>query len=74
MFFFLKSSVYIYRYWDKGILEYLGPIGIYRITHWLGFQIELLASGFIPHQAFIFIFSILLFLIFPLYLIPFLLF
>ncbi|KAI9088691.1 NADH dehydrogenase subunit 5 [Phlyctochytrium arcticum] len=36
----------VFRYWDRGLLEFFGPMGC-------AFQIELLATGFIPHYALI---------------------
>ena len=51
-------SVYLYRYFDKGLLEFFGPLGIFRIINWFGFYIEQLSTGFIPHYGFIFICTI----------------
>ena len=58
----LTASVILYRYIDKGLFELLGPVGLVRLTHWLGFKVELLATGFIPHQIFIILFSCITFL------------
>ena len=46
-------SNYIYRYIDKGFLEIFGPLGGYKLLNFLGFSIELLSTGFIPHYALI---------------------
>ena len=58
-------SVYFYRYFDKGLLEFLGPVGIFRANHWFGFNIELLSTGFIPHYAFIFLCYVFAFAFIP---------
>ena len=58
----LTASVILYRYIDKGLFELFGPVGLVRLTHWLGFKVELLATGFIPHQIFIIILSCLTFI------------
>lgn len=60
-------SVFIYRYLDKGLLEFFGPVGIFRVIHWLGFYIELLSTGFIPHYGFILLSYILIFSFLPLH-------
>jgi len=56
----LTLSVYLYRYFDKGLLEFFGPLGIFRIINWFGFYIEQLSTGFIPHYGFIFICTIII--------------
>ena len=57
-------SNYLYRYIDKGILELFGPLSLSRLFNFIGFNIELLATGFIPHYIFILKFGLfLLFLI-----------
>lgn len=61
----LSLSVFIYRYWDKGLIEFLGPIGLFRSLHWFGFKVESLATGFIPHQGFIVLAIILSFALSP---------
>jgi hypothetical protein len=60
---YLQLALLLYRYVDKGIIEYLGPLSISRFIHWVGFQIEMFATGFIPHLAFILIFSVFITLI-----------
>lgn len=57
---FFKLSLTLYRYIDKGLLEFFGPIGIYRLIHWLGFKIELLSTGLISHYGLFFMLFILL--------------
>ena len=53
-----SSSQIIYRYFDRGLLELFGPLGLVRITHFLGSIFELyLATGFLLHYAFILILS-----------------
>ncbi len=56
----LILSNYLYRYVDKGILELIGPLGCQRLLNYLGFNIELLSTGFIPHYALIMITSAIL--------------
>ena len=51
----LRLSVYIYRYFDKGLCEIFGPIGFIRILHFLGYQFELLITGFLPHSTIMFL-------------------
>ncbi len=67
MRFIFSLSIYIYRYIDKGLLEFLGPTGLFRLIHWFGFYIELLATGFIPHYGFIFIIFIFLISIYSIF-------
>lgn len=64
MFLALSLSNYIFRYIDKGFLEFFGPFGFLKTLHYWGFLIELLSTGFIPHYAYIFISSLFLFFIF----------
>nr|NP_150355.1 NADH dehydrogenase subunit 5 [Rhizophydium sp. 136]AAK84285.1 NADH dehydrogenase subunit 5 [Rhizophydium sp. 136] len=59
----LILSNYLYRYIDKGILETIGPTGFSRTFHFIGFLIELLATGNILNYALIIIFSILFIII-----------
>lgn len=54
----LIFSNYIYRYIDKGFLEFFGPYGGFKLFHFKGFYIELLSTGFIPHYALIKIISL----------------
>lgn len=63
-YYFLIFSNYLYRYLDKGLLELLGPLGLVRLLHYIGFSIELLSTGFIPHYAFIIISFVSFFTIF----------
>lgn len=51
----LLFSVYLYRYIDKGILEILGPLGLVRLLQYMGFYIELISTGYIPHYSLILI-------------------
>lgn len=60
----LILSNYLYRYLDKGILELFGPLGCQKFLHYLGFTIELLSTGFIPHYALIMVTSVILGLLF----------
>lgn len=63
MFLGLTLSNYMFRYIDKGFLEFFGPLGFLRTLHYWGFLIELLSTGFIPHYAYVFISSLILFFI-----------
>jgi len=57
-------ALIIARYWDRGVLELLGPYGLLRFFHYATFQIELLATGFFSHYAFLFLlFTIIFFII-----------
>jgi NADH-ubiquinone oxidoreductase chain 5 len=47
---YFNLSIIFYRYLDKGILEIFGPLGIFRILHYIGFKIEILSTGNILHQ------------------------
>ena len=64
MFLGLTLSNYMFRYIDKGFLEFFGPLGFLKTLHYWGFLIELLSTGFIPHYASLFISSLLFFFIF----------
>ncbi len=52
-------SISLYRYWDKGLLQIIGPYGLYKILHYYSFKIELLSTGYILHYAIIFLISII---------------
>jgi NADH-ubiquinone oxidoreductase chain 5 len=62
MFYSLVLSNSVYRHLDKGFLESFGPNGLLKFLHYIGFNISSFSSGFIPHYAFVLIFSISLFL------------
>jgi len=47
-----------YIWIDKGILELLGPLGLHRTFHYLGFKLELLGMGNIINYALIILISI----------------
>ena len=51
-------ALIVARYWDRGVVELLGPFGLLRFFHYATFQIELLATGFFSHYAFLFILAI----------------
>jgi len=63
---YLVLSNILYRYIDKGLLELFGPIGGRNLLHFLGFSIELLSTGFIPHYALIMVLSLFIPLAFAL--------
>jgi len=39
------------RYWDRGLIEIMGPLGLQRLFHSFTFKLELLATGLLPHYA-----------------------
>jgi len=39
------------RYWDRGLIEIMGPLGLQRLFHSFTFKLELLATGLLPHAA-----------------------
>ena len=47
----LLNSIYLYRYFDKGLLQLIGPFGIFRNINFSSFNIEILYTGFIIHYA-----------------------
>ena len=61
----LVWSNHIYRYLDKGVLEFFGPLGFLKLLHYWGFLIELISTGFIPHYAYILVLSLILFQAIP---------
>lgn len=61
MYLVLVASNYLYRYIDKGFLEFFGPLGLLRFINYSGFLVEIISTGYIPHYAFIKIKSIKLF-------------
>lgn len=60
----LKISNIIFRYWDRGLIEILGPFGLIKIIHPLAYLIEILLSGKLINYALLIFFFILLFLFF----------
>ena len=44
-------ALMVSRYFDRGLIEMIGPLGLQRLFHFLTFNVELLASGFLPHYA-----------------------
>lgn len=54
IYFFLKKTITIFRYWDLGLLQLFGPLGLIRFIHWFSFKLELFSTGLILHYAFIF--------------------
>lgn len=60
----LTLSNTILRYWDRGLVEIIGPLGLVRVIHHFAFQMELYtASGRLIHYAFIIVSSSLLFFV-----------
>lgn len=56
----LNQSINLYRYFDKGLLQYIGPFGIFRNINFSSFNIELLYTGFIIHYAFLILCSLII--------------
>ena len=44
-----NTSISLYRYWDKGLLQIIGPFGINKVLHLLSFKLELLSTSYIIH-------------------------
>jgi hypothetical protein len=57
----LNNSISLYRYFDKGLLQYFGPFGIFRKLNFNSFNIEILYTGFIIHYVLLTIFGLFLF-------------
>jgi len=43
------------RYFDRGLLELAGPLGLVRLFHFLSFKLELAATGYAAHYALLFL-------------------
>jgi NADH:ubiquinone oxidoreductase subunit 5 (subunit L)/multisubunit Na+/H+ antiporter MnhA subunit len=63
IFYSLVLSNAVYRHLDKGFLESFGPNGLLQFLHYIGFYITSFSSGFIPHYAYVLIFSLSIFLL-----------
>ena len=50
---YFKFSLIIFRMFDRGLLEILGPYGLMRIVHYIGFIVELGSTGYLLHYAFL---------------------
>lgn len=59
MFQYCNLSILLYRIIDKGSLELFGPVGLSRLIHSFGFYSDSLSTGYLPHLAFLIIYSIL---------------
>nr|QCQ68451.1 NADH dehydrogenase subunit 5 [Synchytrium endobioticum]QCQ68470.1 NADH dehydrogenase subunit 5 [Synchytrium endobioticum]QCQ68489.1 NADH dehydrogenase subunit 5 [Synchytrium endobioticum]QCQ68508.1 NADH dehydrogenase subunit 5 [Synchytrium endobioticum]QCQ68527.1 NADH dehydrogenase subunit 5 [Synchytrium endobioticum] len=57
----LNLGVILHRHIDRGLIELIGPTGLINLIHYLGFRLELLATGYLPHYAFLIIGCILTF-------------
>lgn len=62
-YFGFLTSHYLFRYIDKGFLEFFGPNGSLSFFHYIGYIISNFSTGYIPHYASVLILSISLFLI-----------
>lgn len=47
----LSLAIMVGRYWDRGLIEVMGPLGLQRLFHFLTFNLELLATGHLPHYT-----------------------
>nr|YP_009659004.1 NADH dehydrogenase subunit 5 [Synchytrium microbalum]QCQ69002.1 NADH dehydrogenase subunit 5 [Synchytrium microbalum] len=56
----LNLGVILHRHIDRGLIELIGPTGLISFIHYIGFRLELLATGYLPHYAFIILFSVLI--------------
>lgn len=45
----------VLRYWDRGLVELIGPMGLVKLIHHLAFIIELLSTGRLIQYALILI-------------------
>nr|QCQ69080.1 NADH dehydrogenase subunit 5 [Synchytrium taraxaci] len=54
----LNLGVVLHRHLDRGLIELVGPTGLINLVHYLGFRFELLATGYLPHYAFLILFSV----------------
>ena len=41
-------GLFLVRYWDRGVLEAIGPTGLLNLFHYSSFKLEMV-TGFIPH-------------------------
>lgn len=51
IYYTLSLSNTILRYWDRGLIETLGPYGIIKIIHPIAFAIEFMSSGRLINYA-----------------------
>ncbi len=58
---YLHLSNSLYLFVDRGILEFLGPLGLTRLFSYLGFTFELLSTRYIIHYILYFITSLVIF-------------
>lgn len=48
----LRFANLCFRYFDRGLLELLGPYGVVKAFSYAAFKLELLITGYIPHYLF----------------------
>ena len=63
-FISLVLSNYLYRYTDKGSLEFIGPKGLTNFFNYLASLLESLSTGYIPHYSFIIISSTFIYILY----------
>lgn len=56
----LNQSINLFRYFDRGLLQYIGPFGFYRNLNFNSFKLEMFYTGFIIHYAFLMITALLI--------------
>jgi hypothetical protein len=56
----LNQSINLYRYFDKGLLQFIGPFGIFRYLNFASFNIEMYYTGFIIHYGVLLLIGLLL--------------
>jgi NADH:ubiquinone oxidoreductase subunit 5 (subunit L)/multisubunit Na+/H+ antiporter MnhA subunit len=58
--FFFKVSYFVtFKYIDRGVLEYLGPLGLVRAFNSLSNNLSKLQSGYVFHYIFLIILSLI---------------
>jgi len=55
----LNHSINLFRYFDRGLLQFVGPHGLYRNLNFHSFKLEMYYTGFIIHYAFLMIAALL---------------
>jgi len=67
IYYTLKISNLILRYWDRGLIERVGPFGLTKLIHPIGGNIERILSGKLINYALLILSFINLFLFFSLF-------
>ncbi len=56
----LNHSINLFRYFDRGLLQFVGPYGLWRNLNFHSFKQEMYYTGFIIHYAFLMITALLI--------------